>query len=254
MLKKEFYDLRLRSFVIFAIGVGLFFVLAPFQEMTIEMLKQYSEVQNMPKFLEKLIPKTFVQNLSDWNFYIFSQWFGKNLGQIVPIVAIIMAFPLFARENENRTIEFLLARESRKKVFFAKSLLGLSILLIQMLIFSLLPVFYSFFARENLNYTQLWAFLVHTVVGAVFWFALSLLFSVISNDQVKPILISVGLLAITTALGVIKSTRFLNTYAYILGSKIFQSGRIDFGYTMGLLISSIVLFFLSYNFFLKKEF
>ncbi len=254
MLKKEFYDLRLRSFVILAIGVGLFFVLAPFQEITVEMLKQYSEAQNMPKFLEKFIPKTFVENLNDWNFYIFSQWFGKNLGQIVPIIAIIMAFPLFARESENRTIEFLVTRRSRNEVFFSKSLLGLSILLIQMTIFSLLPAVYSLFVKESLNYDQLWGFSVHTLVGATFWFTVSLLFSVLSNDQVKPILMSIGLLAISTALGVVKALRFFNTYAYVLGSKVFQTGGVDLRYTTGLLILSTVLFFLSYDLFLRKEF
>lgn len=254
MFKKEFYDMRLRTFVILAIGIGLFFVLAPFQDVTIEMLKQYSQIQNMPKFLEKLLPKSFIENLSDWSFYIFSQWFGKNLGQMVPILAIIMAFPLFARENENGTIEFLLARQSRKKVFLAKSILGLLTVLGQMLVFSLLPAIYSFFANENLKYSYLLAFLVHTVVGAIFWFMVALILSVMSADQVKPILISFGLLAATTAVGMIRYFKFLNTYTYVLGSKIFQSGRIDLNMTIALFISSIILFGLSYIVFLKKEF
>ncbi|HEY8542995.1 MAG TPA: ABC transporter permease subunit [Pseudothermotoga sp.] len=254
MFNKEFYDMKLRTFVILIIGVGLFFVLAPFQGITVEMLKQYSQMENVPKFLEKLMPKEFINNLSDWNFYIYSQWFGKNLGQMVPILAIIMAFPLFARETENGTIEFLLARKNRKKIFFSKSLLGILITIFLMAILSLLPAIYSPLAGEKLNYKILIAFLIHTLVGATFWFAITMFFSIISNDQVKPILISVGLLAITTAMGIIKFTRFLNTYAYVLGSKIFQTGHLDIKYTLGSIAISVIVFFLSYITFLRKEY
>lgn len=254
MLKKEFYDMKLRTFVILAIGIGLFFVLAPLQDVAVEMLKQYAQIENMPRFIEKFLPKQFIENLSNWNFYIYSQWFGKNLGQIVPIVAIIMAFPIFARETENGTIEFLLARKSRKKIFLSKLALGMITVVFLMIVFSILPAIYSPLAGEELNYELLMAFSIHTVVGAVFWFAVTTFFSVISNDQVKPILISVGLLAVTTAMGIIRFTRFLNTYAYILGNKIFQTGQFDKQYTLILLITSTIIFFLSYITFLKKEF
>lgn len=254
MFKKEFYDLRLRTFVILAIGVASFFVLAPFQDFAVEMLKQYTQVENMPKFLERLLPKQFIEKLSDWNFYIYSQWFGKNFGQIVPIVAIIIAFPLFARETENGTIEFLLARRSRKKIFFSKSTVGILAVAFLMAALSILPAVYSPLAGQALNYELLIAFSVHTVVGAVFWYVVTMFFSVISKDQVTPLLISVSLLAITTAMGMIRFARFLNTYAYVMGSKIFQTGRLDIKYTIGLLIASMVIFFLSYTLFLKREF
>lgn len=254
MLKKEFYDMKLRAFVILLIGVGLFFVLAPLQNVTVQMLQQYTQIQNAPRFLEKLLPKDFINNLSDWNFYIYSQWFGKNLGQMVPILAIIMAFPLFARETENGTMEFLLARKDRKKIFLSKSILAMSMTASVMIVLSLLPGIYSFLAGKKLNYGLLVAFLIHTVVGAIFWFVVTMFFSVISNDQVKPILICVGLLAITTVMGMIRFTRFLNTYAYILGGKIFQTGHLDIEYSLGLIAISVFFFLLSYGTFLKKEF
>ncbi len=254
MLKKEFYDMRLRTFVILFLGIGLFFTLAPLQNITVEMLKQYSQAENLPKSLEKFFPKGIVENLSDWNFYIYSQWFGKNLGQMIPILAIIMAFPLFSRENENGTIEFLLARRSRKEIFLSKSLLASFVLFSQMIVFSLLPGIYSLVANKDLAYRYLPAFVVHTVVGAFFWFSVTLFLSVLSSDQVKPILISFGLLAATTVAGMIKPLRFLNTYSYVLGSEIFQSGKMNLPYTSGLLCITVVLFVISYFTFLKREY
>ncbi|WP_448517546.1 ABC transporter permease subunit [Pseudothermotoga sp.] len=254
MIHKELADMKLRSLVILLLGLGLFFFVAPLQKLTIEMLNEYVQLENVPRFLERFIPKNFIERLSDWSFYIYTQWFGKNLGQFVPILAMIMAFPLFARETENGTMEFLLARSSRKNVFWSKACVAVVVLLVQMLVFSLLPGIYSWLASKELKYEYLGAYTIHTLVGALFWFALTMLFSVVYDDQVKPILTAVGILASTTVVGIFKPLRFMNTYSYVMGSKIISTGRMDVAYTVGLLFLTIIVLIASYMIFLKKEF
>lgn len=254
MIEKEFNDMKLRTFVLLFLGIGLFFMIAPLYKFALEMLSEYTQIPNMPKFLERFLPKGFVEKLSEWSFYIYTQWFGKNLGQFVPIFAMIMGFPIFAREIENGTIEFLLARSSRKKVFASKVLTVNLVVSFQMITFVILPALYSLFASKNLDYTYLPAYLIHTLVGALFWLAVTVLFSVMFDDQVKPILSVIGVLASTTVIGVFKPLRFMSTYPYILGSKIVSSGRMDVPYTLVLICLSITLTLLSYTIFLKKEF
>ncbi|WP_448521776.1 ABC transporter permease subunit [Pseudothermotoga sp.] len=254
MIHKELADMKLRSLVILLLGLGLFFFVAPLHKLTIEMLNEYVQLENVPRFLERFIPKNFIERLSDWSFYIYTQWFGKNLGQFVPILAMIMAFPLFARETENGTMEFLLARSSRKNVFWSKACVAVVVLLVQMLVFSLLPGIYSWLASKELKYEYLGAYTIHTLVGALFWFALTMLFSVVYDDQVKPILTAVGILASTTVVGIFKPLRFMNTYSYVMGSKIISTGRMDVAYTVGLLFLTIIVLIASYMIFLKKEF
>lgn len=254
MIHKELADMKLRSIVIFFLGAGLFFFVAPFHRLTLEMLNEYTQLENMPKLLERFVPKNFVERLSDWSFYIYTQWFGKNLGQFVPILAMIMAFPLFARETENGTMEYLLTRNSRKKVFWSKACVAIVVLIVQMLVFSLLPGIYSWLASKGFKYEYLTAYTIHTLVGALFWFTLTMLFSVVYGDQVKPILTSVGILASTTVVGIFKPLRFMNTYSYVMGSKIISTGRMDATYTVGLLFLTIIVLIASYVVFLKKEF
>lgn len=254
MIKKEFSDMKLRTFVLLFLGIGFFFMVAPLHKFALEMLNEYTQIPNMPRFLERFLPKGFVEKLSEWNFYIYTQWFGKNLGQFVPIFAIIMGFPIFAREIENGTIEFLLARSSRKRVFISKVLTVSLVVFFQMIVFSILPAIYSLFASKNLDYTYLLAYLIHTIVGALFWLAVTILFSVLSDDQVKPILGAIGTLAGTTVVAVFKPLRFMNTYSYILGGKILSNGKMDVPYTLVLLGLSVALMLLSYVSFLKKEF
>lgn len=113
MIVKELKDMKVRFLVMFFLLLGTFVLLVVMKDYTpalTEMLK------NIPEgFLEKFgVTEEFIKKLSEWNFYIITQWYGKNLGQFVPILAIIIAFPIFAREIENETIELLLVRLSRK--------------------------------------------------------------------------------------------------------------------------------------------
>lgn len=78
-------------------------------------------------------------------------------------------------------------------------------------------------------------------------------FSTIFNDQVKPVLASLGAIALTTAAGLIKALKFLNTYSYALCSNLLENGPIDVPYTIGIILVSSVLISVSYMIFRNKD-
>lgn len=93
MFNKEFRDMRVRFLVMFFILLGTFVLLVVVKDYT----QNLSEIiRSAPKnILEKFgVTDEFMKKLSRWDFYIITQWYGKNLGQFVPILAIIMAFPV----------------------------------------------------------------------------------------------------------------------------------------------------------------
>ncbi len=242
-MKKEFYDMRTRSILTLIIMTLIFFSIAPLQNYAIKMLHKY----------EDQLKGYNITLLNDWSFYIYSQWFGKNLGQLIPIIAIIFAFPLFSREYENGTIEFLLARKDRRQIFLEKFFAGLLILVFEIALFSILPALYSLVFSKPLNYGLTWKFLVQSEIGAILWFSVAFITSVFYNDQVKPIILSLGILGITTAAGFIRPLRFLNTYTYVLGNNIFKGDSVDVARTLGFLIVSSILIYFAYKVFEKKE-
>jgi len=243
-MKKEWYDMKVRSLVIFIVLVGIFFSLAPLQNWTVNLLEENSQV------IQKYVNPTMIAKLKEWDFYIYSQWFGKNFGQFVPIIALIIAFPLFSREYENGTIEFLLTRASRKKIFINKLFLSLLVLIAQITILSLLPLIYSIIFSKEFTAIYTFKFLVHCLIGGIFWYSLTFLFTTFFNDQVKPILSSISVLGVSTVLGLLKPLKFLNTFSYILGTSIFNHNTI---YSVVLLILSTFLILTSYLVFIKKE-
>ncbi len=250
LLYKEFNDSKVRFFSILLVTIALFFFVAPFQKYAVTMI---SESAQDPVLQKMGITEQFIQKLKDWNFYIFSQWFGKNFGQMIPILAIIMGFPLIARERENETLDFVLTRVSRKEVFFTKAFFCMVLLAGIITVGSFLPSIYSLFLGKEIMNEYAFKFYVHTLVSSIFWYTVSVFFSVIFNDQVKPLLASFGLLAVTTTLGLLKPLSFLNTYKYVLGYNIFEKGNIDVKMTVGLLIISAVILVVSERLFENLE-
>ncbi|QIV78148.1 ABC transporter permease subunit [Fervidobacterium pennivorans] len=191
-MKKEFYDMKVRFFGVLIVTIALFFIVAPFQKFTVSILEGYS---GNPQ-LEKFLPGAMLSKLKEWNFYINSQWYGKNFGQMIGIIGIIMAFPLFAREFENETIVFLLVRKPRKWIYFNKVFAGAIATLIVMLVGSILPAIYSAVAGKEYNY------------------------SVIPNQ---------------------------------LGVSIFEKNSVDFRYTLGIIVVCLVITWIGYLVFERKE-
>ena len=216
MLTKEFRDMRVRFFVMFFILFGTFILLVVMKDYT----QSLSElVKSAPKnVLEKFgVTDEFMKKLSDWNFYIITQWYGKNLGQFVPIVAIIMAFPVFAREIENETMELLLVRVTRRKLFTVKFFIPLVFTFLALFVLAVLPLPVSWIIGKSLDTNQVLRYLLVETIGLFMWFSITIFLSVLFSDQVKPLIVSIALLAGTTILGgFIKPLSILNTYLYIL--------------------------------------
>ncbi|MEJ5257361.1 MAG: ABC transporter permease subunit [Fervidobacterium sp.] len=248
-IRKEFNDMKVRFFGTLIVILGLFFILAPFQKFTVSMLEGYMGNPQVEKFL----PGSMIERLKEWNFYINTQWYGKNFGQIIPIIGILMAFPLFAREYENGTIAFLLVRRSRKEIYTTKVLMGLMGTVLLVMIGGILPAIFSSIAQKSYEYSVVPKFIIHNIFGALIWYTLSVIFSVLFNDQVKPLLASLGLLALTTTAGLIKSLKFLNTFSYALGMSVFNHNKVDIKYTIGIVILSVLFIFFGYLIFDKKE-
>ncbi|ODN30025.1 ABC transporter permease [Fervidobacterium thailandense] len=253
-MRKELYDLKVRLFGTLIVCIALFFIVAPFQKFSVSLLEGYEGTPGTSKIMEKLIPRGFIERLKEWNFYINSQWFGKNFGQLVPIIGIILGFPLFAREIEKGTIQFILVRRSRRWIFTNKIIAGFIALLVIITISTLLPSIYSIVTEKEYNHQVIPHFLIHTLFASILWYSISVFFSVITDDQVKPLLASLGLLAVTTVLGLLKPLKFLNTFNYALGTDVFRTGKANATYTIWIAILSVIILLSAMKIFEKREF
>ncbi|WP_244857348.1 ABC transporter permease subunit [Thermotoga neapolitana] len=240
--------MRVRFLVMFFILLGTFVLLVVVKDYT----QNLSEIiRSAPKnILEKFgVTDEFMKKLSRWDFYIITQWYGKNLGQFVPILAIIMAFPVFAREIENETMELLLVRVKRRRLFMVKFFIPLVFTLLALVVLAVLPLPVSWIIGESLDASSVFRYLLVETIGIFLWFSITIFFSLLFSDQVKPLIVSIALLAGTTALGsFIKLLSILNTYLYIL------KGDLVLWPSLAYTLAGVVFTYLSYKVLETKDF
>ena len=246
-LYKEFLDMRYRIISIMIILLILFFSVAPLQEQTVEISKNSEGLYN-------IIPEGFGELMEDWNFYIHSQWFGKNFGQMIPIIAILFSFALFSREVEKNTIQFLLVRKNRDNVFRIKVLSVISFFIVFIFLMAILPFLYSVIMGKNYDIILTFKYMITDIIGGFLWLGLGVFFSVLFSDQIKPLVSSLGIFALTTVLGMTFDIDFLNPYKYLLGSNIILGGNIDWGYSIFAILMGTFFIFVSHTIFTKKDY
>jgi ABC-type transport system involved in multi-copper enzyme maturation permease subunit len=215
------------------------------------------QMEQLPQFMKDLISDGLnTERLkTDDQFFLLSQWFAKNFGQFLPFFALIIAFPVFSRETEKKTIYFLLAKKNRRDVFDGKVFSSYSIMIILVLFFSFLaPVVMMLFGYDvNFN-KELFQMIAQQLVAVSFFYSVFILFSIVFNDQLKPVILGIILLVIMPFTSMIKGISWMNLYPYILGNTVLKSGDFDWISTSVLLSLTVFMYFLGKKLFLKKEF
>jgi len=193
LFKKEF-KWNLISFLIWtAVFVGFVFMYVP---MTNLLLEDMDEIMT---FVEKL-PEVFLK-MFNFEPEIVSRpegLFGSEGMSFVYILSAIFSATLagsfFAKEFENKTVEYLLIKPvKRRTVFCVKSAVMLLDLLLMSIIF-LVFMLYAFdaFIDTAYNVRVLYAFGLYTMAVLVFFGGLSTLFSIMAKKSSLNTSISIG--------------------------------------------------------------
>jgi len=252
MMKKEFAHMKVRFIVLAVILAVLFVVSFPLGDFLIGVAEnalsqsQISGLEGLQEVLGKI--------REDFNFNAYSQWFGKNLGQLVPIFSIIIGFPIFSREVERKTIYFLLTKQRRRRVFRVKYFLGLFAVTALIFASCVSVLLFGLFLMREVRIKMFAEYTLMMLTGGIFWYSVTILFSVFMNDQVKPLISSILILAVTTSLGFLRVFRFMSVYNYLLSDAPYRNLGIDLVYTLSLMLLSVLLYFVAWTIFRRKEF
>lgn len=255
MIYKEINDIKIRLIIIIGlliISLITFIALKPYSTDLIKSL--YSEVEELPDFLKSIFGnEDSLDRLEDNDYYLLSQWQGKNLGQFIPIVILVITFPLISKEYDKKTIYLLLSRINRKKLFLSKYFFGLVVntLTISVLVF-LGPIFMNIFGFKT-GYSGTMLIYMQELFSILFLYNLFFLFSVIFKEQVKVLILGIIVCIIPPFFSFIKPISFVNIYPYIFGQNILNGKNVDWIYSLGLLVLSVVLYFISRFLFIRKE-
>jgi len=124
LLFKEFWDLKWRFITLAVITVFTGYFIFANQDLFKNIL-DINEIQDsikrtpwLNKFIDSnIITQQIKEIINNTSLYVWSQWFAKNLFQLVLLSSIVLGFPLFAREAEHNTNSFLLNVATRRQIF-----------------------------------------------------------------------------------------------------------------------------------------
>ena len=259
MLYKEINSMKIRTIVIFLFLLAMLILVVVMKDYVSSLSTSVEAMEKSPgaKWAEKFTGQSLEQlfkKMQSNNFYIWSQWYAKNFGQFLPLISLIIAFPLFARETEKKTIYFLLSRKKRKEIFKVKSLTGLAATIIIIFLLSILaPVLMDMFGK-SVDWSPIWKYTVQDVVAGVFFYSVYLFFSIFFNDTVKVIIAGIVFFIGDFMMGLIQQLSFLNLFGYIASVHVFKTGKIDWNYTIWIVLISELIYFASMKYFYKKDY
>src|SRR6056297_1566812 len=231
MFNKTMMEMKFRIIIF-----GLFFIMMivvliatrPFiDEMFSQMNFDSEQMEAMPEFFKNILAETsqLSKMVEDDQFFLLSQWYSKNFGQFLPLFALIMTFAIFSREVDKGTIFFLLAKKNRPAIFWGKALTGYLVVVGMVAIFCFTAPIAMMLSGYSVSFTpELFAMIVQQIIGVTFFYALFLLFSILFNDQIKPVLAGIIIAVGLPFFSMFESLKWINPYPYILGSSIINKG------------------------------
>ncbi|MFY9146247.1 MAG: ABC transporter permease subunit [Bacillota bacterium] len=122
---KELLEVRWKLIIVLLITV-IVAVPLPFM---FDLFKSSVHMFTEDLFMDIPMLKIFQQQIeaqaSSFNLYLWANWYGKNLPQMILVLAAVIGGPMLAGESASGTFRFLLSKPiSRRQVFLAKYAAG----------------------------------------------------------------------------------------------------------------------------------
>jgi ABC-2 type transport system permease protein len=257
MFKKEWLEIRgklIWSLVIFSVlaaGIPLLHPLLtslPFVPLDSGALNQ------VPAGMRETLLNEMERMRQDYDFYLWSQWAGKNLTQAGGILAVILGMGVVAGEYKQKTAFFLLARPiSRARILGSKFASGITCLAIVIFASTLVMLFAARLTGGHFSWGVQIALAAPPFFGAVLIFALTAFFSSLSPGALPA---AVGSL-ITTACSVLSpyfiKSNTLNILYHMAGVRLLEEGIFPVPFALAAALLAAGFFLLALLFFSRRE-
>lgn len=219
----------------------------------------FEYLKNILPSIEQSIPAPLQKDMnlymSTFETYLWSQWTGKNLSQIIIAIALILGSSTMASEASKGTISFLLTKPITKlSIFLTKAFLANSYLFILVFLPTTIMYIASIFSTKGEVGILVFLSVIPAFLAGVVAYFIGLYFSITSDDAIKAFAYGAGLVIVNSLFSLFEITeKFSLSYLY-KGSEDFLRGNFPYLNTVILLVTAIFLCVLCYKRFIKKQY
>jgi ABC-type transport system involved in multi-copper enzyme maturation permease subunit len=213
--------------------------------------------------LGRILPARFLQRMFEamsdpnqaiaYNAYMAMQLFFKGTNIVALAFAVLLGTGLVARERENHTLEFLLARPiSRSRVLFSKVAVVAAAMILPIYLTSLSAVPLSWLVEEELDWQRVLGASTHAAAFALLFLAATTAVSVVCRNQVHVAAAVGAFIVVQVVLFFVQVIRVGSVFRLadfdVYGPLLMRPGEfaaVFFGNTLWLLVAALVVLFLA---------
>lgn len=198
MIAKELIDARWKA-IVGGIVAAITVLLGTFTFDLVKNALSSSNLSTAPSILGD-----YVSHLTNYDTYIWSQNYNVtgNTGLILIVVALLLGSSLIANEVLKGTIFLLLSRPlSRDQILLTKYGVGAVVLLVMNIFVGLVLIVGTIIAGHSVDLAGLAMSQLLFWLGTLFVLGISTLFSVMFNDVLRPLALTVGVVLVLSLPG-----------------------------------------------------
>ncbi|HEX6777141.1 MAG TPA: ABC transporter permease subunit [Ktedonobacterales bacterium] len=211
MAVKEFMEARWKAII----GSVVTVVVAAALAGTYDLIKNLLVTGNATKQIPSQLQGQIQQLMGSYDAYAWSQWFSKNGPEVLAILAALLGASLIASEVNKGTIFFLLSKPvSRDRVLLTKYAVSALILLGVMLLGGLALLAAAAIVGHAQNVGGVLISTVLLWLGMLFVLGLSMLFSVLFKDVLRPLVLALIIPVVLSIPGLIPNVNDWNLTFY----------------------------------------
>ena len=211
MAVKEFMEARWKAIIGSVVAVVVAAALAG----TYDIIKNLLATGNATKQVPSQLQGQIQQLMGSYEAYAWSQWFSKNGPEVLAILAALLGASLIASEVNKGTIFFLLSKPvSRDRVLLTKYAVSALILLLVTLLGGLALLAAAAIVGHSQNAGGVLISTVLLWLGMLFVLGLSMLFSVLFKDVLRPLVLALIIPVVLSIPGLIPNANTWNLTFY----------------------------------------
>lgn len=212
IVKKELREHRW----VLLVGTVVLAAMGIFTAWSHEMLQSYEGM--LREFFSPNMMDQFEPMLSNYSYYLWSQWHPKNLLQVGTILALVLAAPAIAGEVNRGSIKYLTSLPlSRRTILLSKVLAGIISLTVIIWTGTLILLLAGSVFGPSLEWGKILAATFLTNFGLIAVYAVGLSFSAWGSDAVKTGAIAAAALFVWSATGLHSVTSILSPFWHMKG-------------------------------------
>lgn len=210
-------------------------------------------VENLPANMQSFVDLD-LSNLDDYRYYIWTQWFGKNLIQFAALVSVVYGATMISGEKSRNTLQFALSKPlSRTELLQVKYITVFFAVALAVILSTLGLFLMILFAGRSVSILWLMENTVLMLVGVALLIGIGGYFSVLMESSLKAAGATALVVFLLSVPGFIPGWQQFSLFYHMQGASLMAKGHFPILAVVVMLLTTVGVCYLAKGRFNKLD-